>query len=118
MEKQSFVIPGAIDGASAYNARWRSPIVTKRNCDIVKAAVDLFNIKPCEAERVEITFYERPQQGERLRTIDEVKGGAGFIKDALLQAGIIGESTHITTRAYLANRDRQRIVVEVYGGVE
>ena len=85
MERQVFIIPGSLDGASAYNARWRSPQVTKRNVDMVKEAADFFNIEPCNAQLVEITFYERPQQGERLRTITEVKGGAGFIKDALLQ---------------------------------
>lgn len=118
MEKQVFIIPGSLDGTSVYNARWRSPQVTKRNTDIVKAALDFFNIAPCDAQFVEITFYERPKQGERLRTIAEVKGGAGFIKDALLQSGIINDRTRINTRAYLANNDRQRIVVEVHGGAE
>lgn len=116
--KQTFIIPGSLDGASVYNARWRSPQVVKRNTDMVKAAIDYFKIAPCDGNRVEITFYERPEKGERARTIAEVKGGAGFIKDALVQAGVINESARIVTRAYLANQDRQRIVVDVYGGGE
>lgn len=122
--KQSFVIPGRLSGLNEYvnaaHSPWKRTKLKEQNEAIVTAAAELAHIQPVEGQScVTMTFYERPEKGQRARDLDNVTGGgAKFILDALQTMGVIerDDCKHIPElhkHGYFAGEGRQRIVVEI-----
>lgn len=122
--KQTFEIPGRLDGLNEYTAACRSHAqvggrVKRRNQEAVCWAIKRALLKPMETPvNIKISWYEKPKRkGSRMRDRDNIQFAVKFILDALVEMGIIpddgfDEIGKIEHKCYRAS-DEARIIVEL-----
>lgn len=94
--KQSFTIPGRLDGLNEYTRACRTKAGTgakmkRDNQNLVCQIIKLSRLKPMQG-KVDITYiwHEKPcKKNGAIRDKDNIRFAAKFINDALVDMGII-----------------------------
>lgn len=116
--RQAFEIPGRLDGLNTYTSANRTnpyagAKMKKSNQEAVMWAIKAAKLEPMEAVTVHITWIEPNMR----RDPDNIRFGAKFILDALVQMGVIPNDTQKYVRGisdrFMVNKSNPRIIVEL-----
>lgn len=123
--RQSFEIPGRLDGMNEYTYANRSnpyagAKMKERNEQRVRAAIQAANLKPMRCPvRIHVTWIEglAPDREKFVpRDKDNIRSSIKYIQDALISEDIIKSDSYrnvTPSDSYMLNRDNPRIIVEL-----
>ena len=122
--RQSFVVPGRLDGLNEYTAACRASAkgggkLKRRNQDMVRAAIRESGLRPMRTPVfVSFTWVEgKKDDAARFvpRDKDNIRFAAKFVLDALVEEGIIPDDgwRHVEgiSDAFMLNRNEPKVVV-------